>query len=78
MVNTFSRVRYGLTGCRCQSCSWTSEEVILIRRANGPCCSRITYACAQENCTIVQDHSLLQHFVLLTDAVAVHVFKEKS
>ena len=71
MVNTFSRVRYGSTGCRCQSCSWTSEEVIL-RRANCPCCSRITYACVQENCTNVQDHSLLLRFVLLTDAVAVH------
>ena len=41
-----------------------SEEVIL-RRANCPCCSRITYSCVQENCRIVQDHSLLLHFVLL-------------
>ena len=58
------------------------EEVIL-RRANCPCCSRITYACVQENCTVVQDHSLLLRFVLLTDAVAVHVLycrflKEKN
>ena len=38
-----------------------------------PCCSIIPYACVQVNFTIVQDHSLLLHFVLLTDAVAVHV-----
>ena len=44
---------------------------MILRRANCPGCSRITYACVQENCTIVQDHSLLLQ--LLTDAVAVHV-----
>ena len=46
---------------------------MILRRANCPCCSRIMHACVQENCIIVQDHSLPLHFVLLTDAVAVHV-----
>ena len=51
----------------------TSE--VILRRANcPPCCRRITYACVQENCALnFYDFTLRLHFVLLTDAVAVHV-----
>ena len=61
------------------------HTVQLVRRANCPCCSRVM--CLRtgelENCAIhfngfLIDHSLLLlHFVLLTDAAAVLVFKEK-
>ena len=58
-------------------------STIFVRRANCPCCSRITCLRIQDSCAIhfngflgfFIDHSLLLllHFVLLTDAAAVLV-----